>query len=517
MSIAKWQVDAYRRVVGPDKDAGSRSRQQTRDPAGIGNAAEGAGDRGDERSAQTRDYGAEDSGSAGVTRGRERPGAGSDAGIGAGSGSRSNTRARREQRGAGDGGSSAAGDSPSGDRAASSSAGDTRDGDTRAGDTRDGTAESIGSDSGRRRQVAVLLNELGREQAAGVLRNLPPSLAEQIAQESLLMQPPSERERAEVMRAFGFTPPESDSSRKAGASAKDGREGFEFTSTGRSSTAGGGGATQTSGTNDTPANSPATAPSWSRAYEALKLAFGPEKADRVLHKAVPEAGRLRFSFLEELDVPQLKTLLSGETEYVVSLVVSQSKPEVAARVLKAVDETVRRNVVARVARMRSLQPEVVDKVAESLKKRWREIGTEKAPDTGGGVSTLAEIMKHLEDKSLLEELTQQEPELGGALRDELYSIDMVLRVNDRQLAEILANFDDHSIALILKGKREEIRAKIMHNVSERRATMVSEEYRELGPQRREDVDEVTHEFVAHLRSRAEDGSLLVDDSDDRYI
>ncbi|MFW5995575.1 MAG: FliG C-terminal domain-containing protein, partial [Spirochaetia bacterium] len=101
--------------------------------------------------------------------------------------------------------------------------------------------------------------------------------------------------------------------------------------------------------------------------------------------------------------------------------------------------------------------------------------------------------------------------------DELYSIEMVLRVHDRQLAEILSNFDDHSIALILKGKREEIRAKIMHNVSERRATMVSEEYRELGPQRREDVDQVTHEFVEHLRSRVEDGSLLVDDSDDRYI
>ncbi|MFP4644512.1 MAG: FliG C-terminal domain-containing protein [Spirochaetales bacterium] len=357
-----------------------------------------------------------------------------------------------------------------------------------------GVEAKLGGDGTKRRQVAILLNSLGTEQAADILKRLPPSMAEQLAHESLLMETPDERERAEVMQRFGFT---RTTKTPAGEEKTTGLKG--------------------AGSHAHSAEERTQAPQWSHAYEALKRAFGARKADRILHKAVPEAGRMRFSFLEELDVRQLGTLFSGESAWVISLVVSQSKPEVAANILKSVDGSIRRDVVARVARMNSVQPDIVERVGESLKKRWREIGTARSPEIGGGVSALAEIMKHMGNESLLEAIRKDDPELATAVRDELYSIDMVLKVQDRQLADVLSNFDDHSIALILKGKTEEIRSKIMRNVSERRAYMVSEEYRDLGPQRRADVDGVTHEFVAHLRKLADEGALLVDGPDDRYI
>ncbi len=438
MGMANWQLNAYRKVAG----TGNRGKSDL-DSRGAGNSDS------EYRSARHSSEGAVQ-GSTTAAAGREQ---------------------------------SPAKESPD----------EAQDESQAVSDALKGATTKLGSDGAKRRQVAVLLNELGTEQAAAILKRLPPSMAEQLAHESLLMEQPDEQEREQVMQLFGFT------RTTPGTQGTGGNIDLKKEASGAS------------------AETDTQAPHWSHAYETLKRAFGPQKADRILHKAVPEAGRMRFSFLEELDVRQLGTLFSGESAWVVSLVVSQSKPEVAARILKSVDDAARRDVVARVAKMQGVQPDVVERVSESLKKRWREIGTERPPETGGGVSALAEIMKHMSDESLLEAIRQDDPELAGAVRDELYSIDMVLKVQDRQLADILTRFDDHSIALILKGKTEEIRSKIMRNVSERRAHMVSEEYRDLGPQRREDVDGVTHEFVAHLRKLADDGALLVDDPDDQYI
>ncbi len=57
-------------------------------------------------------------------------------------------------------------------------------GDSPAGDEHSGDVQR------RIRQVAVFLNEVGAEQAAAVLRRLPPGMVERIAHESLLMSPP---------------------------------------------------------------------------------------------------------------------------------------------------------------------------------------------------------------------------------------------------------------------------------------------------------------------------------------
>ncbi len=388
-----------------------------------------------------------------------------------------------------------------------------------------GEEQPTGEEQRKIRQVAVFLNEVGAEQAAAVLRRLPPNMVERIAHESLLMSPPDDDERREALRAFGTTADSVGLNRMTVARSKAGSLNETDGSVAASGTKG---APPASGASPSDTGSPAvgasgatasvetSSPKWMHAYEVLEKAFGSERADQILHKAVPEAGRMRFAFLGELDIPQLTTLLGEESEGVLALVVSQSEPEVASRVVQAVEPTKRRGIVARVARMKSIQPTVAQKVSDSLKERWRQIGTERSTEAGG-VSTLAEIMKHMGDSALLDALSRDDPQLSEAIRDQIYSIETVLQVHDRQLAEILGTFDDRAIALLLKGKSDDIRGKIMRNISDRRATIVSEEYRDLGPQRREDVEAATHDFVAKLRDLADSGKLLVSDPDDDYI
>jgi flagellar motor switch protein FliG len=258
----------------------------------------------------------------------------------------------------------------------------------------------------------------------------------------------------------------------------------------------------------TPAVQSANAPGWTCAEEALVRAFGSDKAREIMSRSIPRIGRIWLSFLEELQPRQLSVLFARESLEVKALVIAHASPEVGSRIIgySALEE--QKLLVRRLARMREVPSSIVRTIADSLKERIRTLGTDAEREIEG-VSALAEIMKHLEDDTLLKSIEEELPGLGQALSDELYSIEMVHRVRSRTLEDILTRLDDIEIARLLKGKEESVRRRILEHVSENRALIISEEYRDLGPQLRSDVDALTHQFVLMLREADPDAETAI--------
>ncbi|TVQ27049.1 MAG: hypothetical protein EA383_03480 [Spirochaetaceae bacterium] len=335
----------------------------------------------------------------------------------------------------------------------------------------------------REQAVAILLQSLEPDESARILRALPSDVSERVAARALTMEQPDDEQKREAFRLLQDIPG------LAAIRTKAGEEG-EFTVSAKSRSLHAQDAASGQRT--------ATAPGWARAEDALTRAFGSEKAREIMSRAIPQIGRVWLSFLEELQPRQLSVLIGRESLEVKSLLVAHAAPQVGSRILAQAGRDEQNAMVRRVARMREVPSDIVRTIAESLKARMREIGTDAEREVQG-VSTLAEIMKHLNDEHLLKEISDELPELGQALTDELYSIEMVHRVPDRALEDILNRLDDIEIARLLKGKEEAVRRRILENVSEHRALIISEEYRDLGPQLRKDVDVLTHEFVRMLR------------------
>jgi len=251
----------------------------------------------------------------------------------------------------------------------------------------------------------------------------------------------------------------------------------------------------------------------------LVQAFGAEKGEEFLRKALPDKVFRHFQFLEEYEPQQIFTLLKHEGQALRCLVLSHLSPPKAAAVIKLMTREDQLDIIRRLSKMEKLDRDVLISVEEALKERIRKIGTIQS-DEVDGKGVLAEILKNMDAKSestLLEYLQEEDPLLSDDIKERLFTIETLLSVDDRDLQKILQEVENNKLALIMKGKSEEIRRKILTNLSSSRSQIVIEEYQYMGPKRRSEIDEATRDFVRYLKRLEEEGKLVVRRDNEEYI
>lgn len=251
------------------------------------------------------------------------------------------------------------------------------------------------------------------------------------------------------------------------------------------------------------------------AEKMLAAAFGSERARALLRKAAP--GALRpFRFLNDFEPKDLHLILKEESPQVLAVIVPYLEPKRASGLIERLPEELRVEVVKRVARLEKVDPEVLRRVEEGLKERIRRIGTMSTEELDGKAA-LAGILRHVDprlEERVLDALEEENPELSKNVRERLFTMEDVLRVPDRYLQEALRDFQERDIALLLKGRDDDFKEKLLRNVSANRRTMIVDEYSFLGAVRREDADEAARELLAYLKRAWEDGDLVLEGEDD---
>lgn len=252
------------------------------------------------------------------------------------------------------------------------------------------------------------------------------------------------------------------------------------------------------------------------ARELLHTAFGKEKGETLLRRAVPEAIENPFQFLEDFTGEQISFLLKEETTPVLALVLSRLSPQKAAECIKQLPANRRLEVVKRLAKMGKTSPEVLEKVAEVLRERAHKIGKTETTEVDGKAA-LAAILRYAAPSlgdEILENLEEVNPELSREIKEKLYTLDDVIRCEDRALQEKLRTMTDRDIALLLKGQKPEFIDKIKSNLSANRRTLIEEERDLLGPVPRKETEAVVQEFLSWFRLGRENGTILLADDQD---
>lgn len=251
------------------------------------------------------------------------------------------------------------------------------------------------------------------------------------------------------------------------------------------------------------------------AQRMLAAAFGDDKARELLRKAVPESAK-PFQFLNDFDPKELVALLRSESPEVMSVLLPYLEPRLASAVIVSLADSVRTEVVRRIARLEKVDPEVLRSMEEGIKEKIRRIGHSATEDVDGR-SALANILRHVDtdlEESILNNLEEDNRDLSDSIRERLFTLEDILRVPNRDVQKRLRDLSEREIALVLKGKSSEFRDKIFQNVSQTRRLIIQEEYEILGAQRREDVEKGTRDFLAWFKQRWEDGELSLEGDED---
>ncbi|EPF30506.1 flagellar motor switch protein FliG [Treponema maltophilum ATCC 51939] len=248
----------------------------------------------------------------------------------------------------------------------------------------------------------------------------------------------------------------------------------------------------------------------------LEKAFGADKAQAMLEKTVSYPDGTPFDYLQEISAERLSQLLKDESAPVQALVLSRLKPALAAAFIKSLDRERQKDIIGRMAKLSSISSEVVRRVDRAMREKSQTLSTETGTALDGR-GVLAEILKKMDpesEKSILSVLDENDAELGADVRKRLFTLDDIIRADDRFIQETLRSMSDGDLALLIAGKPEEFREKILTNVSKDRGDSVLEEEQLKKPIRKRDADEVTDAFFGTLRRAWEQGKLAIKGRDD---
>lgn len=252
------------------------------------------------------------------------------------------------------------------------------------------------------------------------------------------------------------------------------------------------------------------------AREMLEKAYGKEKAQRMISKAVPLEGKIPFEYFNDADKEKIYALISDESIGVQSIVLSHLEPKKAASVINLMNAEEKKEVVLRLAKMESIEPDVIRRIDDAMQQKSLHYTSQKVENVDGR-NALAQILKRMDagaEGDILNMLAQDDPELGQDLRSRLFTSEDVLKADDRFIQQTLRDYSDKDICYLIAAKDDAFREKILSNVSQNRRTEILEQEELLKPMRRSDCDAITSSFFSYLRRSYEEGHLIIKDRDD---
>ncbi len=255
------------------------------------------------------------------------------------------------------------------------------------------------------------------------------------------------------------------------------------------------------------------------ARSILEKAFGSERASQMIKKTVAFPEGKPFDYLQESDGERIYQLIKGENPAVSALVLSHLKSSVAAQAINLMSAEEKKNVICRLAKLKNVDPDVVSRVDSAMKEKSQALSTTKA-DTIDGRGALADILKRMSgdaEKDILSTLEESDPDLGRDLRERLFTVDDIVRSDDRFIQKKLQTMEDTDIAFLIAGKNQIFRQKILSNVSKGRGDLILEEESIRKPMKKKDVDEVTDAFFSYLRRAWEKGDLIIHGDDEPLV
>ena len=120
-----------------------------------------------------------------------------------------------------------------------------------------------------------------------------------------------------------------------------------------------------------------------------------------------------------------------------------------------------------------------------------------------------------QNKSARLELSQ--PALAKEIEKKLLTMDVLLRIGDRDLQSVLRDFSDNELALLCKGLSEKQVERIRGNLSARRWATILAESEDLGAVFRSEVDKAVADFLDYIKLQKEKGEISIVKDGDKVV
>ena len=244
----------------------------------------------------------------------------------------------------------------------------------------------------------------------------------------------------------------------------------------------------------------------------LNTALGEDKARSILDRILPGYHARGLGALRWVGPRAVADLIRLEHPQVIALVLSYLDQDHAADVLAALPESMRADIVMRIATLEGIQPGAIRELGDMLEKHY-SCNSEHLKSTAvGGLQTAADIMKSLDTRlevGIIQKLREIDAELGNGIEDLMFVFDDLIDVDDRDIQALLREISSETLIVALKGADEGIKDKLFRNMSRRAAEMLRDDLATRGQVRLRDVKTAQKEILTVARRMAEIGEIVL--------
>jgi flagellar motor switch protein FliG len=257
------------------------------------------------------------------------------------------------------------------------------------------------------------------------------------------------------------------------------------------------------------------------ARELLEQSLGAERADSIMARLAASAMKLPFQFLHRADPRQLLSFIGNEHPQVIAVVLAHLPSDKATLVLSGLEPSRQADVAHRIAVMDRTSPEVLRQLETVLERKMSSVLQPMELSTVGGLDPLIQIINRSDratERLIVEGLQERDPELAEEVKSRMFMFEDITLLENKDIQLVLRQVESNDLAYAIKGVSDEVRLKITSNMSERAATSLLEDVDLLGPVLLRQVEEAQQKIILAIRRLEDAGEIVLRrGGDDEYV
>ena len=207
--------------------------------------------------------------------------------------------------------------------------------------------------------------------------------------------------------------------------------------------------------------------------DVLKRALGEDKAASVMGRILPGQASKGLEILKWMDARAIADMVRNEHPQVIAIILSVLEFEVAADVLQFLPQTVRPEIMQRVASLETVQPAAMLELESIMKKQFSNNSSARSSSVGG-VKQAAKIMNFVKvdmESQIMEGLMNLDEDITQQIQDNMFTFENLVDVDNRAIQTMMRNVDQDLLMTALKGASEFVKEKFFDNMSSRARVM----------------------------------------------
>lgn len=253
--------------------------------------------------------------------------------------------------------------------------------------------------------------------------------------------------------------------------------------------------------------------------KVLTNAFSESKASALMSRMITGEDASGIDALKWMSCEEIVDIIEGEHPQIVAIIVSFLEPELAASVIDEIPQSLRADVVMRIANLSDVQQSALAEIEALIANKSEDSSTSNLRKVGG-TKVAAAIVNALggeKGDAILDEIKSENEELSEKIQELMFDFDMLLKVDDRGIQALLREISNDLLIVALKGAVPEMRDKILTNMSKRAAALLKDDMDAKGPTKLSEVEQAQREILEAAKRLSDAGDIDLGSSGEEYV